>query len=174
VKPSERRIFEETPPSPELPGSPDIALRDVTEADLPIIFEHQRDPDATQMGQVPPRDEAAFQAHWTKLLGDESILKKAIVFRGHVAGHVLSFEKAGERQVGYWLGKDYWGKGIATRALAELLLLEKRRPLHARVAKHNRGSIRVLEKCGFAITGEGTFTGLDGEAVEEFVLTIRD
>jgi RimJ/RimL family protein N-acetyltransferase len=154
-------------------SQPDVSLRDATEDDLRVLFEQQTDPVATRMAEVPSRERDAFSAHWAKILGDPSILKRTILFDGFVAGHVLSFEKTGERQIGYWIGREHWGKGIATRALSQFLDCEKRRPLHARVAKHNRASIRVLEKCGFTITGEGVFSGVDGQAVEEFVLTIQ-
>jgi RimJ/RimL family protein N-acetyltransferase len=72
-----------------------------------------------------------------------------------VAGNVVSFEQDGEREVGYWIGREYWGKGVATEALSQFLdHVEVRRPLYAGVAKHNVASIRVLEKCGFTIVGK--------------------
>jgi RimJ/RimL family protein N-acetyltransferase len=86
----------------------------------------------------------------------------------------VSFEQSGEREVGYWIGREYWGKGIATRALSEFLGHVKVRPLYAHVAKHNIASIRVLEKCGFTISGEDKrFSNARGEEVEEFVLKLR-
>jgi RimJ/RimL family protein N-acetyltransferase len=66
---------------------------------------------------------------------------------------VVSWTQDGVREVGYWIGKAYWGKGIATAALAEFLAVEPTRPLYAHVARHNLGSVRVLEKCGFARVG---------------------
>jgi RimJ/RimL family protein N-acetyltransferase len=132
----------------------DVVLRDVTEGDLPVFFEHQLDPEATRMADFPARDKKAFLAHWNRILGDESIMKKTILYVGEVAGNVVSFVHAGKREVGYWVGKEYWGRGVATRALSELLDLEERRPLYAYVAKHNVASIRVLQKCGFEVSGE--------------------
>lgn len=129
-------------------------LRDVVETDLPIFFEHQRDPEATRMADFPARDREAFTAHWQKILGDDTLTKKTIVFEGQVAGNVVSWEQEGKRLVGYWIGKEFWGKGLATRALAELLVELPMRPLHAYVAKTNLGSIRVLEKCGFVASDE--------------------
>jgi RimJ/RimL family protein N-acetyltransferase len=132
----------------------DLRLRDVTEADLPIFFEHQLDPTATQMAAFPSRDRAAFMAHWAKITADTSIVKQTILVDGQVAGNIVSFEQSGEREVGYWIGRGYWGQGVATRALAAFLAHETTRPLYAYVAKHNIGSRRVLEKCGFTISGE--------------------
>ena len=39
-----------------------------------------------------------------------------------------------KKNEGYWLGKEYWGKGIATQALAEYINVVKIRPLMAHVA----------------------------------------
>jgi RimJ/RimL family protein N-acetyltransferase len=132
----------------------DVVLRDVERGDLPFFFEHQLDPEATSMAGFPARDEKSFMAHWDKILKDESVVKKTIVFQCEVAGNVVSFVRSGGREVGYWIGKKHWGKGIATHALATFLSGEERRPLFAYVAISNAASIRVLEKCGFRITGE--------------------
>jgi RimJ/RimL family protein N-acetyltransferase len=155
-------------------GLNDVRLRDVVEADLPIFFEHQRDPDATRMAAFPPRDWEAFEAHWTtKILGDAAVAKKTILFGGQVAGNVVSFERAGTPLVGYWIGKEFWGKGIATRALSQFLETVRTRPLFAHVAKQNVGSIRVLEKCGFRLSA-GQPRGPGDDAVEEIVMELRD
>ena len=136
------------------PSTGDVVLREVTEDDLPIFFEHQRDPDASRMAAFPPRDRDAFTAHWTKILGDETVITRTVVFDGRVAGNVVSFERSGRREVGYWIGREHWGKGVATKALAEFLGQLKVRPLYAGVAKDNTASKRVLEKCGFTISDE--------------------
>ena len=131
-----------------------LLLRDVVEADVPIFFAHQLDPVANELAAFPPRDRGAFATHWAKIMANEAVVIKTVVVDGHVAGNVLSFEHEGRREVGYWLGRTFWGKGVATSALAKFLVVEKRRPLLAAVAKHNVGSIRVLEKCEFAISSE--------------------
>ena len=127
-----------------------MMLRDVTQDDLPTFFEHQQDPNANRMAAFPAREWDAFMAHWrVKVLGDASARKKTIVVAGSVAGNIVSWEQAGKRLVGYWLGQDYWGRGVATAAISEFLEYESTRPLYAYVSAHNTGSIRVLEKCGF-------------------------
>ncbi|MGH2528183.1 MAG: GNAT family N-acetyltransferase [Actinomycetota bacterium] len=152
----------------------EIFLRDVTEDDLPIFFEHQLDPEANQMAAVPARDREAFTAHWTKILGDDTVTKKTVLFDGQVAGNVVSFERFGEREVGYWIGRQYWGKGVATRALSEFLDHVTTRPLYARVAKHNVASLRVLEKCGFTISGHDTAPAdTGGQDLEEVILKLE-
>lgn len=154
----------------------DTHLRDVMESDLPVFFEQQRDPEANRMANFPARDLDAFMAHWTKkVLGDDSGMVKTVVFDGRVAGNVVSwFEQGGRRVVGYWIGREYWGKGIATNALSEFLGHVKTRPLYAHVAKHNIGSIRVLEKCGFTISPEDEGpSDAPGDDVEELLLELR-
>ena len=130
-----------------------VTLRDVRPEDLPIFFEQQRDPDAVRMAEWFSRDREAFDAHWVKVLANPTNLARTIEFEGQVAGNIGSFEIEGQRYVGYWLGKSFWGKGIATAALAEFLKVDSQ-PLQARVAKSNLASIRVLEKCGFKNVGE--------------------
>jgi len=143
--------------------------------DLPTFFEHQMEPEGIEMAAFPPRDRDAFMAHWrTRVLGDDSVDKKTVLVDGQVAGNVVSFEREGKREVGYWIGREYWGRGVASRALASFLGQVKSRPLHAHVAKHNVASRRVLEKCGFRIVGEDRAPATTGgEAVEEFILMLE-
>jgi RimJ/RimL family protein N-acetyltransferase len=156
----------------EPPLPPVIVLRPVIEADLPVFFDDQRDSDGCGMAGSVPRDQEAFAAHWAKTLADAAILTRTILADGHVAGYVASFDRAGQRELGYWVGKAFWKRGVATAALGEFLMLEERRPLLARVAKRNAASLRVLTKCWFTIVGEDRCTNSGGEQVEEFVLTL--
>lgn len=152
----------------------DIQLRNVQESDLSIFFEQQRDPLANQMAAFPARDKDAFMAHWAKIMKDETIILQTILFEGQVAGNLVSFELSGQREVGYWLGREFWGKGIATRALLEFLKQVKERPLYAHVARHNIASLRVLEKCGFRLQGEEkNFAVIQGEPVEGLILKLE-
>jgi RimJ/RimL family protein N-acetyltransferase len=131
-------------------------LRDVAESDLDVLFEHQREPEANEMAIFPARDRESFDAHWRRILADDSVIKKTIVVDGQVAGNIGCWLQDGRRLVGYWVGKDFWGKGLATRALREFVGEIETRPLHAWVASSNVGSIRVLEKCGFVRVGSRT------------------
>jgi len=125
-------------------------LRDVKEEDLPIFFEHQCEPEAHRMAAFPPREHDAFMLHWrTNILGEPTARKRTIVVEDCVAGNIGSWDADGRRLVGYWIGRQYWGRGIGTAALSEFLCEETTRPLCAFVAVQNRGSIRVLQKCGF-------------------------
>lgn len=132
-----------------------IGLRELTEEDLPVLYEHQVDSVALEMAAFPSRDKNAFMKHWReKILANHKALKRAIIKDQEVVGYVTSWEDEGKHLVAYWIGREFWGRGIATQALSIFLSQLKLRPLCAHVAKHNIGSIRVLEKCGFKHTDE--------------------
>lgn len=151
----------------------EVRLRDVEPSDLPIFYEQQLDADATRMAAFPSRDRAAFDAHWaTNILGNPSAVTQTILLDGQVAGNIGSWLQDDVRLVGYWIGKEYWGKGVATRALAAFLLLVTERPLCAHVVRHNVGSIRVMEKCGFIFEREES-AGVAGDDVVELVFVLR-
>jgi RimJ/RimL family protein N-acetyltransferase len=60
-------------------------------------------------------------------------------------------------EIGYWIGRPYWGRGFATAAVALLMEEARRRGIRhlaADVFPDNTGSARVLEKSGFARQGE--------------------
>lgn len=135
--------------------SHEVRLRHVEPADLPVFYEHQLDEEATRMAGFPSRDRAAFEAHWaTNVLGNPATLTRTILVGGRVAGYVGSWPQDGIRLVGYWIGREHWGKGVATRALSAFLEVVTERPLRAQVVRHNAGSIRVLEKCGFRLEAD--------------------
>jgi RimJ/RimL family protein N-acetyltransferase len=150
----------------------EISLRNVFESDLPNFYEQQLDLEATQMAAFPSRERESFMAHWAKIMANDSGILKTILFDGQVAGNIVCWEQDGEREVGYWVGKEFWGKGIATKALAEFLNQVKTRPLVAYVAKHNVASRRVLEKCGFTLIKEDKYYNISGEEIEEVILKL--
>lgn len=135
-----------------------LSLRDVISADLPLFFAHQQDPEAQYLAAFiskEPGNRASFDAHWHKIMADPTVIIRTILWDRQVAGHVLSYETDSKPEVSYWLDRACWGQGIATRALAAFLAEgNRKRPIFARVAKDNTGSLRVLEKCGFMIIGE--------------------
>ncbi len=151
-----------------------VRLRPTTAEDLPILFEQQLDPEANHMAAFTakdPSDRQAFTAHWNKILADNSIENMTVLANGQIAGYLVFFEQFGSPSVAYWLGKPFWGKGIATQALTAFLALLPVRPVYARVAKDNVGSIRVLHKCGFRQAGEDAgFSNARGCDVEELIM----
>lgn len=154
-----------------------ITLRDVQDSDLDVFFEHQQDDTARYMAAFTskdPADKTAFMTHWTKIRAHDAIIIKTILFDKAVAGHVLSYVQEGQREISYWIGRAYWGKGIATKALILYLSKVTERPLFARVAKDNISSKRVLEKCGFVIIGEDKgFANARGAEIEEYIMQLE-
>jgi RimJ/RimL family protein N-acetyltransferase len=148
-----------------------VQLRNVTADDLPVFYKHQRDAAAAQMAAFLSREWDAFGAHWNKILANEDVTKQTILYDGQVAGHMVCFERDGKLEIGYWIGKEFWGLGIATGALEIFLNLVKTRPLFGLVAKHNIASRRVLEKCGFELIGEDSWTPVAGG--EEYILILK-
>ena len=145
----------------------DVRLRDVEPADLPVFYEHQLDADAAAMAAFPARDRAAFDAHRaTNVLGNAAAVTQTILLEGQVAGYIGSWPQDDVRVVGYWIGNPHWGKGVATRALAEFLQIVTERPLYAHAVAHNVGSIRVLQKCGFSLEGDEKVEEARQEIVE--------
>lgn len=124
-------------------------MRPVTPVDFPALYEYQLDPEATSMAVVRSRGREDFWAHWTKIIADSNVMLRAIVVDRRVVGNVTCFKMEGVDAIGYWLARDAWGKGIATRALSMFLQEVPIRPLHAFAASTNRASQRVVEKCGF-------------------------
>ena len=151
-------------------------LRDVRDTDLDVLFQHWIDPEANRMAAFTsekPNDRDAFDARWARLRANPTVTALTIELDGEVVGTVSSWDNEGNREVTYWIGREHWGKGIATRALAEFLEVETTRPLHAAAARDNVGSIRVLEKCGFERVGEGRgYANARGEEIDEVILTL--
>lgn len=92
---------------------------------------------------------------------------------GRLVGSMASFIFQGQREITYWIERAAWGEGIATRAVALLLDLVAVRPLHARAASDNTGSLRVLRKSGFKIIGtEISFAAARKGEIEETILRL--
>jgi RimJ/RimL family protein N-acetyltransferase len=155
-----------------------VNLRKVEADDLSLFFEQQLDPAANYMAAFTakdPSDREAFMDHWIKITADETIIMRTILFKGQVAGHIESFEQFGQPSVGYWIGREFWGQGVATAALSQFINVVKSRPLYARVVTDNVASARVLEKCGFEKSGQDKgFAEARGREVEEFIFKLKD
>src|SRR5437762_7286180 len=157
-------------------GSGQLVLREIEDRDLGVLFEHSRDRDAIRMAAFtsPEADDrTSFEQRWARLRSDRSTTNRVIEIDGRVVGHIASFDLEGRREVTYWIGREDWGRGIATRALQEFLQLEATRPLHAGAACDNVESFRVLTQCGFVLVGEGRgFAYGRNEETDEVVLRL--
>lgn len=154
----------------------DVQLRPVEADDLDALFEHQLDPEAVRMAAFTakdPTDRVAFDAHWRRLLAADDVFVRAITSDGEVVGHIAVFGPDDEREVTYWIGRDHWGQGVATQALRHLLALVDHRPLFARAAADNVGSLIVLKNCGFEESRrERGFANARGDDIDEVVLIL--
>ncbi|GGW63280.1 GNAT family N-acetyltransferase [Streptomyces xantholiticus] len=153
----------------------DVVLREVHDGDLPIFFGHMSDPESNRMAAFTskdPTDRAAFDAHWARIRISDAVVR-TVVADGAVVGHTAVYGPPEEREVTYFIDRAHWGRGIATLALRALLDTVPVRPLHARAAADNAGSIRVLRKCGFMVTGRDRgFANARGEETDEVLLTL--
>lgn len=135
---------------------PNLTLRPVLPTDLPILFEQQLDPQAVAMSAYPSKDRGEFMRHWEGIMRNKSITARTIIYKEKIAGHLICWKEGKyEQRVGYWIGRQFWGRGIATSALREFLAEVRVRPLYADVANHNVASKRVLEKNGFEVLEVG-------------------
>jgi RimJ/RimL family protein N-acetyltransferase len=157
-------------------GSGQLVLREIEDRDLAVLFEHSTDRESIRMAaftSADPDDRLSFERRWARLRSDGSTTNKVVEVDGRVVGHIASFELEGHREVTYWIGREDWGRGLATHALQEFLQVEAARPLYARAASDNAASIRVLTKCGFRIVGEGrAFAHGRNEETDEVVLRL--
>ena len=133
-----------------------ILLRPVIETDLPILFQQQLEPEAVAMSAYPAKDRGEFMRHWEGILKNKNVTVRTIVYKEKIAGHIICWKEGKyEQRIGYWIGKEFWRRGIASAAVAEMLVLVNIRPLFAEVANHNTASKRVLEKNGFERLDDG-------------------
>ncbi len=154
-----------------------LLLRDVVKEDLPLFFNFQQDEEANYLAAFTakdPSDRVAFDDHWEKIMKMDSVVIKTILCAKEVVGSVLSYVQSGETEVSYWIGKEFWGNGIATKALKLFLEVQTVRPIFARVATDNPRSIRVLEKCGFKIidTSKG-FANARNQEIDEHTMRLE-
>jgi RimJ/RimL family protein N-acetyltransferase len=128
-----------------------VELREIRGADIPILFSYQDDPEANEMAAFPAREEPAFREHLERVRATPGAISRAIVDDEVVVGQIGSWDDQRGRNVGYWIGREHWGKGYATAALRALMEIDPVRPMWAHIVEHNVGSQRVAERCGFVL-----------------------
>jgi RimJ/RimL family protein N-acetyltransferase len=155
-----------------------VALRPVDDADLDALFEQMRDPESVRMAAFTakdPDDRTAFDVHMAKIRTSPEVTTRVITLDGRLVGSIASFVIESDTEVTYWIDRSFWGQGIATRALALLLESVPVRSLFARAASDNVGSLTVLQKAGFAITGtETSFANGRNTEIEETILRLDE
>lgn len=155
-----------------------VRLRDLVDADLDVLFDQMRDPEAVRMAaftQEDPDDRVAFDRHMRKIRDTPNVLLRTVTCAGEVVGMASTFVVEDETEVTYWIDRRHWGRGIATRALALLLELQPVRPVFARAASDNHASLRVLAKAGFVTIGtDVAYANARGAEIEETILRLDD
>jgi RimJ/RimL family protein N-acetyltransferase len=155
---------------------PQVALRAVDVSDLDALFELMGDPESVRMAAFTahdPSDRSAFDAHMATIMSSPQVWNRAIVSDSRFVGTIAGFVSEGVTEVTYWIDRTCWGRGIATRALGLLLEEISVRPIRARAASDNAGSIRVLQKAGFHPIGtEVSFAPGRGAEIEETILEL--
>ncbi len=153
-----------------------VTLRKVEPADLETLYLHQLDPEANRMAAFvgkEPRNHAEFHAHWEKILSSPQNTTRTIVADDAVAGYIACYPDGENLETTYWIGREFWGKGIATEALKQMLRLVSDRPICARAATDNLGSVKVLQKCGYKIIGtDRGFAHGRGEEIDEYLFRL--
>lgn len=155
-----------------------LTLRKAIESDLEIFFTNQLDQEAAYMAAFMAKDStdrAAYFAKWRRFLQDDTLNIQTILWGDTIVGSVSSYLMEGELQITYWIGKDYWGKGIATNALLAFLKIMHKRPIFGSTAFDNIGSQRVLEKCGFKFVQlDKGFANARGQEIEERIYMLSE
>jgi RimJ/RimL family protein N-acetyltransferase len=153
-----------------------VALRSVEDSDLDALFDQMRDPESVRMAAFTakdPNDREAFDSHMAKVRATHDTTLRAVTRDGHLVGSIASFVIDGDTEITYWIDRSAWGQGIASQALALLLDTVDVRPLHARAASDNLGSLRVLQKAGFTIIGtETAYATARNADIEETILRL--
>jgi RimJ/RimL family protein N-acetyltransferase len=156
---------------------PSVTLRETEVNDLDAFFTFQCDEEAGYMAAFVNekwQDKEAYMAKWRLLLADETIKIRTILVDNKVAGNVSIWLLMGEPQIAYGLGKEFWNKGIITRAVQQFLTIFPERPLFGRAAFDNIASIKVLTKCGFKkINEETTYAHARGKEITEVVYVLE-
>ena len=153
-----------------------VSLRPVEDRDLDAIYRQVTDPVSIRMAAFTAEDQTdrgAFLNRVSRLRADTSVSYRVIDVDGAVAGTIGSFRIDDKPEVTYWVDRTLWGRGVASAALQIVLAETAERPLYARAASDNLGSLRVLEKAGFRRVGVNRgFAPGRGEEIDETILRL--
>lgn len=154
----------------------EVALRPIEDSDLDALFDQMRDPESVRMAAFTaedPDDRAAFDAHMAEVRASPDVVLRAVTLDGRLVGSISCFVVEGDTEITYWIDRPVWGRGVAGRALALFLDAVTVRPLHARAAGDNLGSLKVLREAGFAVIGtETSYAPARNAEIEESVLRL--
>jgi len=135
-----------------------VELRDFNERDVVDLVTILNDENVTRyLSTKIPSPYTSEDAMWWVEEGSKTGIIKAISIHDQLVGCIgvtpgeFEYERSGE--VGYWLARQHWGKGIASQALSQLVdLVFSSTPLirlYATVFSGNVASQKLLLKSGF-------------------------
>ncbi len=134
-----------------------LLFRPFIQADIEVLADIANDNDiARQTSKLPHPLKVADVICWLEEIGND--IAYGIIYQDKLAGSISArVIHEDEAELSYWVARPYWGKGIASEAVAFFVkhLFEQHDfiRLQASRAKDNPGSGRVLEKVGFNNTG---------------------
>ena len=130
---------------------------------LALMLSDKRVQDNLRDGLPYPYTEQDGRDYISAMLSadENSTFAFAIIYEGKVIGSIGAFRQGNihrrTAELGYYIGADYWGKGIMTEAVKQLCgyIFENTDIIRifAEPFAYNKGSCRVLEKAGFLFEG---------------------
>ncbi|WP_420113195.1 GNAT family N-acetyltransferase [Pseudactinotalea sp.] len=158
-----------------------IVLRDVEDADLHAFYSYLQDPQAQSMASSSSEDGSdpqAFDSYWAKLRRSPTAVMRTIALADDpdhgVVGHIEKFVDEERPYVRYWVDREYWRRGIGTRALQVFLdEVVTERPIFARLNRSNEASLVVLQRNGFKNAGQDTgYDAMRGRMVDDLIMRL--
>jgi [ribosomal protein S5]-alanine N-acetyltransferase len=141
-----------------------FTLRPYRKSDLESMVKHINDKEIAGNTLTIPypytmKDAEDWYGRFRKMMRKKgrNRIASAIVINGEVVGTVGITTHEHKAEIGYWLGRAFWGQGIMTEVVKEITKygfneLGLRR-MYALVFPHNKASMRVLEKAGYKFEG---------------------
>ncbi len=139
-----------------------ILLRQIAGHDLDALVKNLNDEKVIRyLSSRVPFPYTQKDADWFIQTGSKNGIYRAITYNGALAGVISvspgEHEHARTAKMGYWLGRKFWGKGVATQAVCEMTkdvfstsdIVRLSAPVYA----PNKASMRVLEKNGYELDG---------------------
>jgi RimJ/RimL family protein N-acetyltransferase len=155
---------------------PDVTLRPIDDSDLDALFDQMRDPESVRIAAFTakdPDDRETFDSRMAKSRTAPDGTMRAVIRDGRLVGSIASFVVEGETEITYWIDRSVWGRGIASQAVALFLDTVRVRPVYARAASDNVGSLKVLQRAGFKVVGTATsYANARSSDIEETVLRL--
>jgi len=159
-----------------------VKMRNFKDSDTDLLVSYLNVSDVTKyITDAIPNPYTIGDAHyWINEFRDSEYVKAIELngeFVGCISAKIGSFEYNCGAELGYWVARDFWNKGIATEAVRVFTALLFQRTslvrLFVSVVSSNGASIRVLEKNGYEL--EGTLKKVsckNGIYYDEHILSI--